>query len=163
MVHETGRGGQGTKDTQASIPYNTWPQEEDLLLSQNISTIMYAIRRSAIRRHSPSFRLHKVRENVCILLLTILCMIYPGQASSNVNILANVCYPGTFVNEFVFTEPVRCVNNLPGNIIKCPTAISQPRTEEIEIKAYVCFKTIEGWQSYFSFFGSREKNELDPT
>ena len=34
--------------------------------------------------------------------------------------------------------------------------------EEIEVKAYACFKSIEGWRSYVSFFGGREKTELEP-
>ena len=124
---------------------------------------MSSIRGSTIRKQSPNFKSPSMRENVCILLLAILCIIYPGKADSDVNIMASVCYPGTFVNEFVYTEPVKCINNPPGSTVKCTAVISQPRAEEIEVKAYVCFKTIEGWQSYVSFFGGREKTELDPT
>ena len=90
------------------------------------------------------------------LLILAICAHRSFEANNNINILANVCYPGTFTNEFAFAKPVKCVANPPGDIIKCDAAVSQPRAEEIEVQAYACFKTIEGWRSYVSFFGVRE-------
>ena len=97
------------------------------------------------------------------LIILAICTHNPAEADNNINILANVCYPGTYTNEFAFAKPVKCVANPPGDIIKCDASVSQPRAEEVEVEAYDCFKTIEGWQSYVSFFGGREKTELEPT
>ena len=99
---------------------------EDLLISQNVSMIMSVLRSAVIRKPGPNYGLHNVRENICILLVTILCTVYSAQASSDVNIMANVCYPGTFTNEFAFTKPVEFVTNPPGYIAKCSASISQP-------------------------------------
>ena len=107
--------------------------------------------------------MNEILRKLEILLTLSLYICNPVEADNNINILANVCYPGTYTNEFAFAKPVVCVANPPGNIIKCDASVSQPRAEEIEVKAYACFKTIEGWQSYVSFFGGREKTELEPT
>ena len=82
--------------------------------------------------------------NLCITLMFLLNALNSAKANNNVNILANVCYPGTFTNEFAFAKPSVCINNCPGDIVKCEASISQPRTKEVEINAHACFKTIEG-------------------
>ena len=96
-------------------------------------------------------------KNVCILLATVLCTVYYAQASNDVNIMANVFYPGTFTNEFAFTKPVKCVTNPPGRVVQCLASKSQPQAEEIEVKTYTSLRSFEGWRSYVSFFGGREK------
>ena len=130
------------------------------MLSQNDMMISSVFEVLALQKLLLSENNHK--KIICILIIVILCAIRPAGANDNVNILANVCYPGTFTNEFAFAKPVVCVDNPPGNIVKCEASISQPRAEEVEINAYACFKTIEGWKSYVSFFGGREKTELEP-
>ena len=93
---------------------------EDLFVSQSISMIMSVLRSSVRRSPNPNYGQHNVRENAFILLAALLCTVYYAQASSDVNIMANLCYPDTFTNEFAFTKPVKCITNPPGNIVQCP-------------------------------------------